>query len=232
MFLSRFYCVLFFLLLVYRVQGQDNVGNDRILACAVSADKIQLYWKDDRGVILGSLANLERYVISRKQQLLFAMNAGMYQENRSPLGLFIYRHQVLRQLNKASGKGNFYLQPNGVFYITRDNKAAVVRTAAFRYRKDIRYATQSGPMLLVNGQIKKGSANLNIRNGVGRLPDGRLVLAMSRVPVNFYDFALFFNQLGCRDALYLDGFVSRAYWPAQHWLQTDGDFGVMIGVVQ
>jgi uncharacterized protein YigE (DUF2233 family) len=31
--------------------------------------------------------------------------------------------------------------------------------------------------------------------------------------------------------LYLDGFVSRMYLPAENWLQTDGDFGVMIGAV-
>jgi uncharacterized protein YigE (DUF2233 family) len=39
-----------------------------------------------------------------------------------------------------------------------------------------------------------------------------------------------FRQRGCSDALYLDGFVSRTYLPAAGWEQTDGDFGVIIGL--
>jgi uncharacterized protein YigE (DUF2233 family) len=53
---------------------------------------------------------------------------------------------------------------------------------------------------------------------------------MSKSGINFYDFADYFKRQGCKQALYLDGFVSRTYLPAQHWLQTDGNFGVIIGV--
>ncbi|HXB14083.1 MAG TPA: phosphodiester glycosidase family protein, partial [Bacteroidia bacterium] len=77
-----------------------------------------------------------------------------------------------------------------------------------------------------------GSKNLNIRNGVGILPDGKVVFAMSKSEINFYDFAEYFKNLGCRNALYLDGFVSRAYLPEQNWIQTDGDFGVLIGITE
>jgi uncharacterized protein YigE (DUF2233 family) len=38
--------------------------------------------------------------------------------------------------------------------------------------------------------------------------------------------------MGCRNALYLDGFVSRCYLPEKNLTQLDGDFGVMIGVVE
>lgn len=74
------------------------------------------------------------------------------------------------------------------------------------------------------------SANVNIRNGVGILPDGNVLFAMSKTEVNFYDFARFFKDKGCTNALYLDGFVSRAYAPSENWQQIDGNFGVMIGV--
>jgi uncharacterized protein YigE (DUF2233 family) len=100
----------------------------------------------------------------------------------------------------------------------------------------VAYATQSGPLLLVGGQInplfKLGSTNVVVRNGVGQRPDGRLVFAMSSEPVNLYDFAAYFKDLGCREALYLDGFVSRLYLPAKNWRQTDGDFGVIVGVAR
>lgn len=110
------------------------------------------------------------------------------------------------------------MQPNGIFYLTADHKPVICRTADFRPVKNIRYATQSGPMLVVNGSInplfKKESHNLNIRNGVGILPGGKIVFAMSKEAVNFYDFADHFRQIGCSNALYLDGFVSRTFFPA------------------
>ena len=53
---------------------------------------------------------------------------------------------------------------------------------------------------------------------------------MSKVPINFYDFATFFKDQGCSNALYLDGFVSRTYLPEKKWEQTNGNFGVIIGL--
>ncbi len=91
-----------------------------------------------------------------------------------------------------------------------------------------------GPMLVVDGKIhdafKAGSMNLNIRNGVGILPDNRIIFAMSKTEINFYAFANYFKSMGCKNALYLDGLVSRIYLPEQDWIQIDGNFGVIIGV--
>jgi uncharacterized protein YigE (DUF2233 family) len=78
--------------------------------------------------------------------------------------------------------------------------------------------------------LQKGSANVNIRNGVGILPDNKIVLAISKEEINLYDFAEYFKNLGCKNALYLDGFVSRMYLPEKDLNTTDGDFGVIIGV--
>ena len=89
-------------------------------------------------------------------------------------------------------------------------------------------------MLVVDGNIhpafRKGSANINIRNGVGILPDKRVLFALSREAINFYDFAEFFKSRGCQNALYLDGFVSRAYLPEKGWKQMDGNFGLLMAV--
>ena len=162
------------------------------------------------------------------------MNAGMYKQDYSPLGLFIDDHKTKAALNRKSGEGNFYLKPNGVFYITTDNSPAICNTTKFIDNGKIKYATQSGPMLVIDGKIhpafKEGSTNLNIRNGVGILPDNRIVFAMSKKEINLYDFAIYFKNMACKNALYLDGFVSRTYLPEQNWIQTDGDFGVIIGV--
>lgn len=197
---------------------------------------LKLYWKDETGKNFRSIQNLKNWLGAQGKILVFAMNAGMYQEDGSPLGLFIEHRKMKSSLNIRSGAGNFYLKPNGVFFITVTNATGISITPNFKQAKDISYATQSGPMLVIDGRIhsdfKKGSANLNIRNGVGVLPDGTAVFAMSKNPINFYDFAEWFMSIGCKNALYLDGFVSRTYHPEKRWMQTDGDFGVIIGVTK
>lgn len=198
-------------------------------------ENIRLYWRDEKQMPLRSIQRLKQWLHQRGEQLQFAMNGGMYVQGNSPKGLFIRDGKTLVPLDTARrGAGNFYLQPNGVFYLTNNQVPAVCTTARFPAARNVRYATQSGPMLLIDGHInpvfKAGSANLNVRNGVGILPDNRVVFVLSKQPVSFYDFARYFQRLGCHNALYLDGLVSRAYVPTQNWRQTDGDFGVMIGI--
>ncbi|WP_035566712.1 phosphodiester glycosidase family protein [Hymenobacter sp. IS2118] len=195
---------------------------------------LKLYWKDDRNRRFGSLGNLRNWLTGRGETLVFAMNAGMFNPVYAPQGLFIEAQKTVAPLDTAAGTGNFYLRPNGVFYLTTDNTAHICRTPDFRSSKNVTYATQSGPLLVIDGRIhpafRPGSANRQIRNGVGLLPDGRVLLAMSRRKISFYDFADYFRKTGCRQALYLDGFVSRTYAPASGHSQNDGDFGVIIGV--
>lgn len=209
------------------------LGDPGIISYTVDPQQkdVRLYWKDDNGQILRSIQRLKDYA---GPKLVFATNAGMYKTDHSPLGLFIQLGKTITPLNTASANGNFYLKPNGVFYITKNKKAVICQTGDFKTNDQIQFATQSGPMLVIDGVIhpafKEGSENLNIRNGVGILPGNKLVFAMSEEPINFYDFAMYFKKLGCKNALYLDGFVSRTYLPEKDFIQTDGDFGVMIGV--
>ena len=195
--------------------------------------RIQLYWQDEQGRPFRSLGNLRDWLARRGEQLIFATNGGMFQESRRPVGLLMQAGRIITPLDTGRGPGNFYLPPNGVFFISRTRTAGISATADFTARH-VAYATQSGPLLVIRGAInpafRPGSTNLNIRNGVGILPGGDVVFAMSKQEINFYDFAAYFRRLGCRQALYLDGFVSRTYLPAQDWTQTDGDFGVIIGV--
>lgn len=215
-----------------------NWDDSNIISYTVDTKKqdLQLYWKDDNGKIFNSINNLKYYLENKKQTLVFAMNAGMYQTDYAPQGLFIQKNKIIKSLDTSNGKGNFYLQPNGVFYLTNNNEAYVCSTRELKNTTHIKFATQSGPMLLINGEIhpafKNGSSNLNIRNGVGILPNKKVIFAMSKTEINFYDFANYFKKLGCENALYLDGFVSRTYLPEKKWIQTDGNFGVIIGVTR
>lgn len=234
---SRWHSIFFILvlnLLWFVTAAQTQTDTCVPYTVDVKNQDLRLYWKDGKGTILGSIAHLRTYVATQNRVLQFAMNGGMYMVNRAPLGLFIQDGKTITKLNTASADGNFYLKPNGVFYITDGKQAQVCTTLDFKDDGHIRFATQSGPMLLIDGGIhpkfKQGSSNLHIRNGVGILPDGKVLFAISKIPVNFYDFALYFKEAGCKNALYLDGAVSRMYLPEKNWLQTDGDFGVIIGV--
>jgi len=213
--------------------------SDSILAYIVDPQKedLRFFYKKKNGELIGNAGQLRDYLSANGAELIFAVNGGMYTRSQAPQGLYIEENQLIAPLDtQSSGYGNFYLQPNGIFYLTNTGIPYIRTTSAFRQDKAIRFATQSGPMLLIDGyfhpKIRKGSSNLHIRNGVGVLPDGRVVFAMSKKRINFYDLALFFKNLGCENALYLDGFVSRTYLPEQDWEEVDGDFGILIGVVK
>ena len=199
--------------------------------------KLKFYWKDENKQIYGSLKNLKNSLESKNEKLIFAMNGGMYLKDQSPQGLYVEEGTLIKEMDdKESGYGNFYLQPNGIFYLTTDQKAEVIPTSDFKIDSTIYYATQSGPMLLMDGEyhpkLTKGSSNLHSRNGVGILPNGKILFAMSKEKVNFYDLATLFKQNGCLNALYLDGFVSRTYSASSDWKQLDGNFGVIIGEIE
>ncbi len=197
---------------------------------------VEFFWSDADGKIFKNFENVRKEVEKSGKKLRFAMNGGMYQEDQKPLGLFIQNGKTLAPLNRREANGNFYLKPNGIFGVRKDNEAFLTRTENFADDGQIKFATQSGPMLLVDGNINaqftEKSDNLNIRNGVCVLEDGRIVFAISRRAVNFYDFANYFRDAGCRDALYLDGFVSKMYLPEKDWNDTGGDFGVIVAVIE
>ncbi len=210
--------------------------NEQFISYQVDLKKqdLKLYWKDDKNQPFKSLQNLKTWLDLKGQNLVFAMNAGMFKTDNSAQGLFIQEQKIVATLDTASGSGNFYLRPNGVFYTTTEDEAFICKTENFIAAEKVKYATQSGPMLVIDGHIhsvfKQGSTNLNVRNGVGILPNHRVIFAMSKQEINLYDFANYFKKLGCKNALYLDGFVSRTYLPEQKWTQLDGNFGVIVGV--
>lgn len=194
--------------------------------------EIMMFYADESDQLYRSFGNLKSSLEDTDQQLIFAMNGGMFEPDFSPVGLYVEEGETLFTLNqKRQRKGNFYLLPNGVFVLYNDGTAACMTTKNYS-SENVRYATQSGPMLVIDGELHTAfnadSKNLNIRNGVGVLPDGRLLFAISREKINFHSFATFFLDAGCQNALYLDGFVSRTYLPAKNETDEGGNFGVII----
>ena len=202
--------------------------------------ELQLYWRNDKKRILKTLTELRKTVEADGQTLLFGTNGGMYDQRNHPQGLLVI-DQIEQQPvdEKKKGYGNFYLQPNGVFYQQPNGQIAVTTTDAYlahtKANGTPRFATQSGPMVVVDGRItdplNPGSTNLATRSGVGMVGQRHLVFLISDEPVNFHTFAsVFKDYLGCDNALYLDGNVSRWYSRDGFRKDKDGQFGPMIGV--
>lgn len=231
---------MFFIVLIVGYAFQNKqIDSPSILSYEANPKEtsIALYWKDENGINYKNFDRLKKAVERNNKTLVFAMNAGMYMMNGEPLGLYIENGKTLKKLNTVENAyGNFYMQPNGVFYINDKNEAFVKTSKQLAPNEQIKYASQSGPMLLIDGKLHpkfmKGSKNLNIRNGVGILPNGNILFAISKKKINFYDLALFFKKHGCKNALYLDGAISKAYLPSKNWRQMDGDFGVIIGITE
>lgn len=193
-------------------------GDSRYLACRFdpARDEIRLHLASPEGQVYRGFASLRRQLWAERRVLTFAMNAGMYHDDLSPVGYFAEYGKVLKPAVTGGGWGNFHLLPNGVF-LMKDGEASVMETKAFvasGLTPD--FGTQSGPMLVIDGRLHPrflaDSDSFKIRNGVGVDGQGRVHMVVPRVPVRFYDFArLFRDRLGCANALYLDGTISSVF---------------------
>ena len=179
---------------------------------------MRLFWKNAEGKRYGNFEALRAAVESGENRLLFAINSGIYAKDYTPLGLHVEDGKILEPLNRKEGGGNFFLKPNGVFFV-HEGKGAIRETERFHEAKLApSFAVQSGPMLALDGKphpkFQPASDSVHIRNGVGVAPDGRIAFAISSKPVNLHTFASFFIEaLECPDALYLDGTLSGMYAP-------------------
>ncbi len=199
--------------------------------------RLRFFLRRPDGTPLSSLGNLRDWLESRGQRLVFATNAGMFTPARTPVGLYVEEGRELVSLNTREDSGNFFLKPNAVFFIT-ETQAGILESHVYKSRppEKVLFATQSGPALILQGKLhpafREGSRNrADRRSGVGLLAPDKVVFAIANQPVNLHEFARFFrDELGCQDALYLDGVVSRMYLPALGREELDGDFGAMMAI--
>lgn len=209
-------------------QVDDGEDQFDIVELDLAHDRLELRWQDDAGKAMASIEGLRAWGRANGRELLFAANAGIYDREFKPLGLHVEEGVARRALNTVrprSSSGNFSLQPNGVFYVDRAGNAGVMTTQSWQaHAPDARIASQSGPMLVIDGEINpafdSASQSEKIRSGVCAPSPRRVVFAVSETPVTFHRFAsLLRDDAGCRDALFLDGTLS------QLWTQQTGYVG-------
>lgn len=207
----------------------------------VTKQEVKMYLEDKNRVKFHSLGNLKKHLKQQGEELIFATNGGMYlpRFDSEPQGLYVENTWERNPINLRDSEKllNFYMKPNGVFLLT-DKSARVIESSAYpalKEKEEVKYATQSGPMLVIDGQLhpkfNEGSSSTYIRSGVGMINDTRLVFVISNERVNFWTFAMLFKEeLKCENALYLDGAISQMYLPALKRKELGGNFGVIIGV--
>lgn len=204
--------------------------------CEVTLGEDLRLFHSGEGGAYGSFRALDTALAAKGLALGFAMNAGMYHRDLAPVGLYVEEGVETARLVTSDGPGNFGLLPNGVFCIA--DTFRVIESRAFRDEGPAcRFATQSGPMLVIDGALHPRflptSDSLYIRNGVGVSDDGtRAVFAISNDAVNFHAFArLFRDELGLPDALYFDGNISRLYAPGLGRHDAGFPMGPIVGTV-
>ena len=206
-------------------------------ACTVAleTDALRLFHTDDAGNVLGSFSAIEATL--DVETLSFAMNAGMYHDDRRPVGHYVENGVEKMRVVTNAGPGNFGLLPNGVLCINAGS-AQVYETLAYVEQAPIcRDATQSGPMLVIDGALhprflSDGTSRF-VRNGVGTTADGKTaIFAISNDAVTFYEFGSFFRDyLQMPNALYFDGKVSRLHAPALDRSDIGFQLGPIVGVI-
>ncbi len=178
------------------------------------------------------------------KQPLMITNAGMFHKNFSPVGLYLDEEngiQTFLDTNNVKLDDNFHLYPNGVFGIDSANNYFVLATDKFKknYSKKIeslKIATQSGPMLVIDSfvhpKFSTKSNNFQIRSGVG-IPDtgNKAVFITTLTQETFYRFSIIFRDIfSCKNALYLDGAISKMYLSNQINNNCNGSFGTLLAV--
>jgi prepilin-type processing-associated H-X9-DG protein len=198
-------------------------------------DDLRLYWRDGDGKPYGNFSALARRLKAKGRTLRFAMNAGMFEEDLSPVGLYVEDSKRAQRADTRDGDSNFHMKPNGVFWIG-DKVAGVVETSRYLANPPpARFATQSGPMLVIDGRIHPrilptGSSE-KLRNGVCVRDGINVIFAISDHEVTFHAFARFFKDgLNCANALFLDGSVSSLYAPDINRDDELAPLGPMVGV--
>ena len=220
-------------------QSIQHLGDDySVCTFDIVQHDIRLFHSDADGAPFHQFTTLERELDEQGETLIFAMNGGMYHDDRRPVGFFRDQYGDQASVNTNDGPGNFHMKPNGVFWLTED-RAGVSESQAFLDAAiDPVYATQSGPMLVIDGllhpQLNPEGTSHRRRNGVGVSADGRSVyFAISDAAVTFHEFAtLFRDQIGVPNALFLDGQVSRIFAPEINRNEIGADLGPIVGVVE
>ena len=130
---------------------------------------------------------------------LISINGGFFDQNFKPLGLRINNYTLSNPLKQISWWGVFYV---------KNNKAYISSARYFTHTKNIEFAIQSGPRLLINGRIPALKTGIADRTALGITAKGKIIFLVSTNAAMTTDelaHLLRSPPLNCSDAINLDG---------------------------
>jgi uncharacterized protein YigE (DUF2233 family) len=214
-------------------------GGNAYTVCTIDLTlaRLELFNLNSAGEPFASFQALADGLGAEGRDLIFAMNAGMFDDGLRPIGLYIEDGTQVKKLNRRDGYGNFHMKPNGVFFVKGDRLGVVTSDQFAKMTEKPDFATQSGPMLVIDGQIhpklSPTGQSRKVRNGVGMVNDHTAAFVISEDAVTFHEFAgLFRDELKCSNALFFDGTVSSLYAPELGRLNNFVPLGPMVGAVK
>jgi len=90
---------------------------------------------------------------SEGQTIIAVTNAGIFEPGLIPTGLYVESSIELHPVNLEDGYGNFYLKPNGVFYVSNHQLGILESSRFLEEGLEVEYALQSGPLLIQQQEI-------------------------------------------------------------------------------
>jgi uncharacterized protein YigE (DUF2233 family) len=233
------------LFIIPRLESRDTAcevrefETSRFIVCSFDPRRqdMRLYSRASEGGYLRGFEALQQELGADARRVRFAMNAGMYNDAGAPIGLYVQDGDEQKSISLTDGPGNFHLKPNGVFWQGEDGALHIDVSEAYAHEaRAPRWATQSGPMLLIDGvlhpRIAEDGTSRFIRNGVGLADQNTAYFMISSGFVSFGRFARFFrDELNCRDALFLDGTVSSLWAPSVGRYDDNHELGPMVVVL-
>jgi uncharacterized protein YigE (DUF2233 family) len=228
-----------------RLQERDapcavrDFEGSRFIVCTYDARRqdLRLYSRAEAGEYLRNFDSLQQQLGRETRNVRFAMNAGMFNEGGAPIGLYVENGEEQKSISLTDGPGNFHLKPNGVFWQGADGLLHIETSENYALElREPRWATQSGPMLVIDGEMHPRFADNGVsrlvRNGVGLRDAHTAFFVISSGMVSFGRFARFFrDELQCRDALFLDGTVSSLWAPSIGRTDDNHELGPMVVVL-
>lgn len=134
---------------------------------------------------------------AQKTGAILAINGGFFSPEQKSIGLLLRDGKKLNPIHNTHWWAIFYLS---------DYKAGIVPPEIFHNDPKMEIAIQVGPRLVVQGLIPKLKPSEARRSGIGIQADGNIIIAVTKESrLAIQEFAKFFQQLDCPDALNLDG---------------------------
>lgn len=145
--------------------------------------------------------------LAQNSKAILGINGGFFSPEQKSIGLLMRSGKKLNPL---------HLTPWWAVFYVLEQKAAIVPPKAFQNDSKIEMALQVGPRLVINNRLAPLKPSLARRSGIGIRSDGKILMAITEnVELPIQEFAKLFQQLGCENALNLDGGGSSQLYI--HW---------------